>query len=422
MGDPVARRRAIGSLGNILIEGHQDRAFDLLTEAMAEPGLTPDDDGYVEIAESLAKLFMRRSRFAEAVALAERALPAAESRGLTVEAVELLTTRAVSLSNINRPIESVSSLMGVIALAERHNLHDSLLRATINLGYALDPDDPEAGYRVSREGAAKARQWGQRFGLRYLVGNATNGAIMVGDWDWALGQVRDPLWDDAEPAERIWLGSTEAEIRAGRGEPVADLIGELRDLVAGFDDPQYRGNIEYASWMAMMASGNYAGLIDAGRASFAWAGQGAIDAAPPLVSRAALRTGQADVIREMLVVFAGTRKGRVATACLAAMEGALATVEGRRTDARAHFLEALRLFRELGLAWIAANTALDAVVADVLEPAERQRVADEARATFERLGAKPYLAQLDNALSAAPTTEPGAAGRSVPAADEVRSS
>ena len=210
---------------------------------MAEPGLTPDDDGYVEIAESLAKLFMRRSRFAEAVALAERALPAAESRGLTVPAVELLTTRAVSLSNINRPIESVSSLMGVIALADRHNLQDPLLRATINLGYALDPDDPEAAYRVSREGAAKARQWGQRFGLRYLVGNATNGAIQVGDWDWALGEVRDPIWDDLEPAERIWLGATEAEILAARGEPVAELIAELKGLAAGFDDPQYRGNV-----------------------------------------------------------------------------------------------------------------------------------------------------------------------------------
>ena len=64
-------------------------------------------------------------------------------------------------------------------------------------------------------GAAKARQWGQRFGLRYLVGNATSTAINVGDWDWALGEVRDPIWDDLEPAERIWLGATEAEILLG---------------------------------------------------------------------------------------------------------------------------------------------------------------------------------------------------------------
>ena len=245
MGDRVARRRAVGHLGNVLIEGHQDRAFELLSEAMAEPGLTPDDDGYVEIAEALAKLFMRRSRFAEAVALAERALPAAESRGLTVLAVEMLTTRAVSLSNINRPIESVASLMGVIALADRHNLQDPLLRATINLGYALDPDDPEAAYRVSRDGAAKARQWGQRFGLRYLVGNATSTAIHVGDWDWALGEVRDPIWDDLEPAERIWLGATEAEILADRGEPVAELIAELERLAVGLRRPAVSRRTSY---------------------------------------------------------------------------------------------------------------------------------------------------------------------------------
>ncbi|HEV8054075.1 MAG TPA: AAA family ATPase, partial [Candidatus Limnocylindrales bacterium] len=64
LGDTVARRQAVAHLGNILIEGHQERALELLTEAMAEPGLTSDDEGYVEIAESLAKLNMRRSRFA----------------------------------------------------------------------------------------------------------------------------------------------------------------------------------------------------------------------------------------------------------------------------------------------------------------------------------------------------------------------
>jgi tetratricopeptide (TPR) repeat protein len=420
LGDPVARRRAVGHLGNILIEGHQDRAFEVLTEAMAEPGLMPDDDGYVEIAESLAKLNMRRSRFAEAIAIAERALPAAESRGLTVLAIELLTTRAVSLSNIGRATESVSSLMGVIALADRHNLQDSLLRATINLGYALDPDDPEASYRVSRDGAAKARQWGQRFGLRYLVVNAAGTAIMVGDWDWALAEARDPIWDDAEPAERIWLGATEAEILAARGEPVAELIAEIKGLAAGFDDPQYRGNAANAEWTAMMASGQYAELIEPGRASLAWGGQGAVDFVPPLVCRAALRARDADVIREMLAVFVGARKGRVTSACRAEIEGALAALEGRRADARAHYLESLRLSREMNLAWVVANTGLDAIVADVLEPAERQRVADETRAILERLGAKPYLAQLDAALGGRPPTDARAASQPVPAADEVR--
>ena len=208
MGDRVARRRAVGHLGNVLIEGHQDRAFELLSEAMAEPGLTPDDDGYVEIAEALAKLFMRRSRFAEAVALVERALPAAESRGLTVLAVEMLTTRAVSLSNINRPIESVASLMGVIAPGRSPQPPGPAAAGDDQPGLRARPGRPGGGLpRVARRGGQELGRWGQRFGLRYLVGNATSTAIQIGDWEWALTEVRDPIWDDLEPAERIWLGA-----------------------------------------------------------------------------------------------------------------------------------------------------------------------------------------------------------------------
>ncbi len=399
LGDTVARRRAVGHLGNVLIEGHQERALELLTDAMAEPGLTPNDEGYVEIAESLAKLSMRMSRFNEAVAIAERALPAAEARGLTVLTTELLTTRAVSLSNIGRPIESVASLMGVIALADRHDLHDPQLRAMINLGYALEPDDPETAYRVSRDGAARARQWGQKFGLRYLLGNAADTAVQVGDWEWALGEARDPIWDDAEPAERIWLGAIEVQILAARGEPVAELTAELEGIAARFDDPQYRGVVEYVAWMAMMASGRYGEVVERGRASLTWGGQGAIDGAPPIVSRSALRLRDADAIREMLAVYAGARRGRRTTALRTAMEGALAALDGRRGDARAQYLESLRMCREMNISWVVANTSLDAIVADALEPAERQRVADEARAIFERLGAQPYLAQLDTAIA-----------------------
>ena len=352
--------------------------------------------------------------------IAERALPAAEAKGLIVQTIEMLDTRAVALANLNRPIEAISSLMGVVALAERHNLQDPLLRAMINLGYALDPDDPEAAYRVSREGIAKARRWGQRFGLRYLLGNACDTATQIGDWEWVLEEVRDPIWEDADAAERIWLGSIEVEILAARGEPVAEPIAELATLAADFDDPQYRGQAEGAAWAGLMAAGEYREVLERGRASLAWGGQGAIDFAPWIVSRAALRLHDADAIREMLVVEAGARKGRRQSAHHAAMEGALASVEGRGPEARAHYVEALRLYREMSLWWLLANDGLDAIVADALEPAERQRVADEARAIFERLGAVPYLKQLDEALAGAGTAKVRPPGQPVRATDEVR--
>ncbi len=62
------------------------------------------------------------------------------------------------------------------------------------------------------------------------------------------------------------------------------------------------------------------------------------------------------------------------------------------------------------------------VVADALEPAERQRVADETRTILERLGARPNLAQLEALLARVPVAEPlPSAARSDAAVDEVPS-
>ena len=49
-----------------------------------------------------------------------------------------------------------------------------------------------------------------------------------------------------------------------------------------------------------------------------------------------------------------------------------------------------------------AMCQLDLVIVGAMEPAERQRAADEARATFEQLGMRPYLERLDQALGTPP--------------------
>jgi hypothetical protein len=217
------------------------------------------------------------------------------------------------------------------------------------------------------------------------------------------------------------LGAVEVEIRAARGEPVAELVTDLERIAVSFDDPQYRGQTQYCSWMAMLAAGRYAEVVEEGKAALIRGGQGAIDGVPPVVSRAALRSGDAAAIRQMQAAFDGARNGRVTAAHRAAIGGALAALDGRRADARAQYMEALRLFREMNLSWVVAYTGLDAIVADALEPAERQRVADETRAIFERLSAKPYLAQLDAALAEASAAGDRPRIRAVAASDEVRS-
>jgi class 3 adenylate cyclase/tetratricopeptide (TPR) repeat protein len=401
LGDAPGRRRAVADLADVLVEGHQERAHELLTEAIAEPGLQSSDDGYVELAKVLAKILMRRGRPEEAVELAERALPAAEAQGMTEATIELLTTRGTCLVNLGRPVEAIACLTGVIELAERYNLAGSVLRATINLSYTLDPDDPVASYRISRGGIAKARRWGQIWGLRYLTVNACESALLVGDWDWALEQVRDPDWIGTEPIERLSLGSIEASILAARGEDVTGLVGELKRLVAEFDDGQYLALAAEGAVASMFAAGRYADVLNEVRIAYE-RGYGG-DFTPIEGARAALRLGDADTVRDMLERSHGARKGRRSDADRTVIEAALATLEERRDAGRGLFLDALRRYRDLGLVWPLALAGLEAIVANVLEPGERQRVATEVRDILTRLGATPYLAELDTALAAAPS-------------------
>jgi class 3 adenylate cyclase/tetratricopeptide (TPR) repeat protein len=420
LGDHGARRRAIAVLGHVFVEGRQEEADRLLTDALAEPGLSVEDEGYVHLAEAMAQVLMRTGRFAEAVELVDRALPPAEAGGMTHLAVEMLITRGVALSNGGRMLESHSSLLGVMALAERHNLTDSFLRAAVNFGYAVEPEDPESGYRISRDALPRARRAGRRWAVRYLLGNSSEAAIQSGDWDWALEQVRDAAEEDDEGPERLAFGSAEAIILAARGEPVEEQVAALRTLAAGFDDVQYIGVAVDAAIAAGMAAGRYGEVLDVIRE--APESQSAIDAASPWAYRAALRLGDAEAIRRTLDDYRRERKGRRTAAARMAMEGGLAALEGRRSEARTLYLEALRVYRELNLSWLVALTCLDAVIADALEPAERQRAADEARAIFERLGARPYLAQLDAVLERVPVAQPHrSAARSEAAVDEVPS-
>ncbi|MDP9243850.1 MAG: AAA family ATPase, partial [Chloroflexota bacterium] len=190
LGHAPARRRAAAHLGNILTEGHHERSRQVLTDAFNEPGLAPQDPGYVEIAAALAKMEMRSGNDAKAVEVANLALPAAAVAGEENHALDLLVTRGVALANVNRVTEAVVELTGALAVARRRGIPATAHRAATNLAYALDVDDPAQAYQVSRENFELAQQTGLAWDIRYLLGNAADGALQSGDWDWALETIQ----------------------------------------------------------------------------------------------------------------------------------------------------------------------------------------------------------------------------------------
>ena len=86
------------------------------------------------------------------------------------------------------------------------------------------------------------------------------------------------------------------------------------------------------------------------------------------------------------------------------VEAGVAALEGRLDEATGLGIEAVELFEELGWAFVAAEVRLHLLL-ELRDRPELRAWADEARATFQRLGNEPYLRWLDE-LEASPQHAP----------------
>jgi class 3 adenylate cyclase len=395
IGDEGARRHALAALAAYLTEGHQEEARQLLADALAEPGLEPSDPGYIELALQHATLLMRLSHDADAVAVADRALPAMEAAGADVNVIQMLITRGVALANLGRPTEAVVSLTGAKAIAERRNMVDAALRSATNLGYVLEPEDPLQGFQVSREGYERASRYGLAWAVRYLLGNSVDSAFQVGEWDWALRELEEQLDRELETRERLWFESQALIIRGYRGEPIRQEADRLLELTRGFDDVQYQLFPLWVRLHAALLDGRLADAMHVADDGIALGFHGT--EAATAGARAALWDGDARAARRYLDAYAAARVGRRTDAMRVTIEAGIAAVEGRASEARQRYGDAQRQWEELGLGTWLAFCRLDIVETGALEPAERRRAAGEAWAFFERMGATPLLRRLDAA-------------------------
>ena len=81
--------------------------------------------------------------------------------------------------------------------------------------------------------------------------------------------------------------------------------------------------------------------------------------------------------------------------------GVVASLEGRTADGVASYQEALRRWRETCRDWAVAVCGLDFVRAVGASIPEAQAAGEEARAIFERVGARVYLERLDAVMAGA---------------------
>jgi len=397
LGDRTATTAATAALGRALLSAWRaTEALALLEPAADEFADQAADPAGIALGGQLARAYFLRDDNRRAIEVADRVLEAAEHADLAAIVADTLVTKGTALAYLGRPIEGLGALAAG-ELVEAHGL--AATRGHGNRSGIEAGRDPRVALGTARAGLALARRLGRRHHVAILLANGAESAFRTGDWPWALAELEAALAEEFEALERtIFLGA-DVGFRAFRGEPVADQLGEITQLVGDSNDAQVLTTVASCDASVAFAAGRL------GDARSAWQRMGELmvgnaPGARALAARAALWAGDAVAARaDLAALDASGVHGPAVEADRRTIRAGLAALEGRRADALPLYREALRAWRDLGLAWDEALCGLD--MATLLDPADSEvrTAADAAREILVRLGAAPFIARLDAALA-----------------------
>ena len=260
--------------------------------------------------------------------------------------------------------------------------------------------EPAAGLALAREGIEIGQRLGSRSYGFQMAGNGSICALRTGDWDWAAALLDEWLAVDTVFTQQAEFFVDRAILRTLRGEDAtADVEAATRLRVSGgITDPQWESYELWATAWAAFVDGRY----DEARRLGTDAVELTTYFAPlayPLVLRSALYAGDAAGATTTLARMdsSGYRGPALAADRLVATAG-IDALEGRVASAIAGYREALRAYRQLGLAFDEATAAVDMATllpADERDAPDMMAAIAAARETLERLGSRPFLERLD---------------------------
>ena len=399
IGDRSAIAGATAALGRALLAAHRaPDALAILEPAGLEFSELTSDPSVIALGGQLARALMLEDQHRRAIEVADPVLEAAERADLVAIVADTLLTKGASLAALSRVAEGLSLIRGGQALAEANGLNRTLLRALINLSAVDISRNPRAALESVMSGLALARQLGERSPAATLLANGTEAAIRTGDWPWALAELEAALAEDIESSDRIVMAGTLVAIRSMRGEATADLA-ELTTHIGTSTDAILLTSLYIAKAYEAFGRGQ---LADARAELSRLAETSAANLADALEqrARAALWLGDVEAARaDLAAIDEFGAHGPAIETGRATIRAGIAALEGRSADAFALYRDALREWRDLGLAWDEALCGLD--MATLLDPAdpEVRAAADAAREILVRLEAVPFLARLDAAMA-----------------------
>jgi class 3 adenylate cyclase/tetratricopeptide (TPR) repeat protein len=400
IGDRPAIARATATLGRTLLTAHRTPdALSVLEPAGAEFTDLAADPAAIALGSQLARALMLGEQHLRAIEVADPVLEAAERADLVALVADTLVTKGAALAALSRTAEGLALIRGGQALAESHDLDRILIRSFINRSAVEASRNPRSALEGVRPGLALARRLGERSPTITLLSNGAEHALRTGDWPWALAELEAALADELEASDRAMMLGMLISLRSLRGEPVSVLLAEQANLVGATTDNLMLGVHHAATAFEAFATGR---LTDARAAwdRYAEISKSNLSEAKERRARAALWLGEVEQARaDLAAIDAAGVHGPAIETGRGTIRAGIAALEGRSGDALALYRDALRGWRDLGLAWDEALCGLD--MATLLDQGESEvrAAADASREILVRLEAAPFLARLDAAMA-----------------------
>jgi tetratricopeptide (TPR) repeat protein len=344
---------------------------------------------------------------------ADAALTIAERLNLGELISEALNNKGAALSYLGRPREAIALMVGALEAAHAGGFLAAELRARSNLASVTWEIDPARAREVYWEASALARRVGQRGMANWTLSFAAIGNLVSArDWQPAVDALLEALAEVRSTTDERILTRSLAMLRLAMGQPIEAHLARLDELARELTDERTLQDVY------VVRAGQAFSVGDHARAREEFARAAGHDEARgtflPMAIRAGLWDGDPGPVEAMAAILDVLPEAEqpLNRADRAAARGAVAGLRGRRSEALSAFREAVTRYRDLAYDFDAARTTIDALHLLGPDDPELRRLADDARATLERVGAIAYLRLLDDALGRAsartPTASPSA--------------
>ncbi len=409
---PAARVSA--RMGEVLWDqGKLGEAVDRLERSFGVVSTETPDEDFARLAAELGRILFFTGQQEAAAERIEVALELAESLWLPEVLSQALNTKAVIMMAGGRRRESLALMKYALDVALEHDLPMASLRAYYNLA---DLSDHVDRYHEAKELVASGLALARRLGIRqweWVLLAQVYPLVVLGEWDEALARLAQLPTDRMHELRSAYPIGSALLIPINRGDlETARRVLESLPEAASSSDVQERLMFSVGHAALLRWEGRFEEALEqAERAFGAWRDlalshesvrEGFVEAV-----ESAFALGDLGKVAELLDTLSGFPRGTVPQFLHAhsmRFRSRLAAARGGNAAVEDGFKGASGLFRELGVPFWLAVTLLEHAewLASQGRSEEGGPMLDEARGTFERLQARPWLERVDRV---------GAAGR-----------